>query len=1131
MLLRLDVLLLASGCPAGVKHMLPADCPVVGFKCLRLDFPTTDTSSVLINATANIFVNNNLRIFFFDLMLQQASRYMIQLIPFHPRETLKTDFLRKSCFRHSLHSTSTTMESVFIVNSYQINFESVLMIPDHDGMLNMFKALEANGLRGFLGCESVLYEKELEQFFDTALVQGDDITGAVSGKYFSISQARFAQIFELPTEGFVNFSEVPKDRVYDARSIFSQKGVQVEVHGKNKYMKYEFRLLNDILAKAVNVKAGSFDAVTTERFQMMTAIHFGLKVNWSKVLFNVLKDIVDRSQKKAKGFAAQIGVLLKSMPAITMGDGVPFPNAKILSMKTVNTYIATNITIDARGENVEPGLAKVAVVKRTPKSKKKSSSTDETPVEVISEIAGSNKRQATEGTAPAIPKKRRTMKNKPSPSQTNLDIVNIAQDVVPLQIIDPTPAAAAVNSPVPKRKSRKRRLILPTGSDDESIATQELVKYTDEAAIKPTDEVDIIIEQVLEETLKLGVSEEEHGGQGVDEATFADDFGQWLDDFVSRNNVPEIVGPRTFTEAEGSTSPVVEENLMQAVSSKPVTEEDMSIDDLLLQISSDMLLPSITATEITKIRVGESISINEVRERDVYLASLPRISIHDKGKAILEDDEPVRGNPAREMVELICGDIEFLVRVRDQVMVDVVEFFHSFSLNKLSNLDALRELKEKEKLMLEWAETDSLEMAVKRKAYILAKYRELLLREFLDSHRKYFAPGQPWTTTTSLVIDLLSDAHSQSLEDLLAQQKEEMAVKRKAYILAKYRELLLREFLDSHRKYFAPGQPWTTTTSLVIDLLSDAHSQSLEDLLAQQKEHSLPMEQPCASTMFDSSVDSGAVIAQFYSVAKSTCWVRPMILVNGVWTPLQGPGFWKSSCRLSLFLNEKKMPDPVIEDNFVPHVPFIEPIQYWEAAPCLIKTWRWTKVYTEIIQFSMFGCLRPVSDDVCQEIVVYNLGVERLPVDFLKIFAEGVHTDSFVGYFGDSNVQSDLVIDSDFEGSYSDAPTVYRSSSPFLQEADSFALGPAISSGVAQAEQLYYVESPESPPPLPQREESSSSSWDSQMHFDSTDIPLDATTEAQTSIPAAPVDSIALNEFFKPLWDTKMTTYEANPGC
>ncbi|KZV26888.1 hypothetical protein F511_42279 [Dorcoceras hygrometricum] len=308
-------------------------------------------------------------------------------------------------------------------------------------------------------------------------------------------------------------------------------------------------------------------------------------------------------------------------------------------MKTVNTYIATNITIDARGENVEPGLAKVAVVKRTPKSKKKSSSTDETPVEVISEIAGSKKRQATEGNAPAFPKKRRTMKNKPSPSQTNLDILNIAQDVVPLQIIDPTPAAAAVNSPVPKRKSRKRRLILPTGSDDESIATQKPVKDTHEVAVKPTDEVDMIIEQVLEETLDLGVSEETQGGQRVDDAAFTDDFGQWLDDFVSRKNVPEIVGPRTFTEAEGRTSPVVEKNLMQAVGSNPITEEDMSINDLLLQISNDMLLPSITATEITKIRLGRGGGDTGGGSGGVRTTTIvDRLSLEEVAERIHEED-------------------------------------------------------------------------------------------------------------------------------------------------------------------------------------------------------------------------------------------------------------------------------------------------------------------------------------------------------------------------------------------------------------------------------------------------------------------------------------------------------------
>ncbi|KZV34515.1 hypothetical protein F511_21752 [Dorcoceras hygrometricum] len=354
------------------------------------------------------------------------------------------------------------MASAFISYSYQINFESVLMIHDHEGMVNMFKALEASGLRRFLGCESILYETELGHFFDTALIQDEDITCVISGKFVSISPTMFAKVFDLPTEGITNFSEVPKDKVYDARSLFSQKGVQIDVHGKKKYMKHEFRLLNDILAKAITVKAGSFDSVTVERFQMMTAIQYGLKVNWGKVLFNVLKDMVDRSQKKAKGFAAQISVLLKGIPTITMGDGVPFPSAKVLSMRTVHTYIVTNTTIDARTESEEPGMAK------TPKAKKKPSSADEMTIDMFAEFTASKKRSATEADAPIITKKRRMGKSKSSVSQVNLNIVQVATDVEPIQIVDPTQAAATVPSLMLKRKSHKRRLVLSRNSDDES---------------------------------------------------------------------------------------------------------------------------------------------------------------------------------------------------------------------------------------------------------------------------------------------------------------------------------------------------------------------------------------------------------------------------------------------------------------------------------------------------------------------------------------------------------------------------------------------------------------------------------------------------------------------------------------
>ncbi|KZV26418.1 hypothetical protein F511_14496 [Dorcoceras hygrometricum] len=244
-------------------------------------------------------------------------------------------------------------------------------------------------------------------------------------------------------------------------------------------------------------------------------------------------------------------------------------------------------------------------------------------------------------------------------------------------------------------------------------------------------------------------------GGGAQPAYTVDGSENWYtlayEEYYGRNIDERVATPSDTDEefiADKPTDQLFPDagNVAEATASKQHAEELMSIDDLLLQISYDMLLPSVTAAEITKIRLGESINIPGVQERDLYYARLPRISTHDKRKEILEEDEPVKGNPTREMVELICGDVEFLVRLRDRVMLDVVDFFHSFSLNKLSDLDALRDLKEKEKLMLDWAVTDSLETAKILHSWLA-----------VDSY-------------TSQIIDLLSDAHSKSLEDLIAQQ-------------------------------------------------------------------------------------------------------------------------------------------------------------------------------------------------------------------------------------------------------------------------------------------------------------------------------------------------------------------------
>ncbi|KZV45415.1 hypothetical protein F511_42323 [Dorcoceras hygrometricum] len=515
-------------------------------------------------------------------------------------------------------------------------------------------------------------------------------------------------VFDLPTEGITNFSEVPRDTLYDARSFFSKEGVQIDVHGKKKYMKHEFRLLNDILAKAITVKAGSFDSVTVERFQMMTAIHYGLNVNWGKVLFNVLKDMVDRSQRKAKGFAAQIGVLLNGIPTITMGDGVPFPCAKILSMRTVHTYIVTNTTIDVRAESEEPGMA------RTPKAKKKTSSADEMPVDSFADVTASKKRSATEADAPIITKKRRTVKSKPSVSQANLDIVQVATDVEPIQIVDPTHAAATVPSPVLKRKSRKRRLVLSRDSDDESVGTEEIVKEADVSVVMSPIEADIA--KVLEETLELGMT--------------------LLQGTMSQNLLAQIMRHKL----RAALILVVDKGINISTARNQVTEETMPIDDLLIQISDDLLLP-ITTAEITIIRLGAFSSSG------------------DKGKAKLVEDEQVTANHAQEIFALICRDVEVMVQVRDSVMQAVVDFFASFSLNNMPDMESLKDLKEKERLMMAWAETNTLAIAVRRQLYVLIKYRELLLRTFLESYRRYLAPDLPWNDMAIQVVNLLSAAH------------------------------------------------------------------------------------------------------------------------------------------------------------------------------------------------------------------------------------------------------------------------------------------------------------------------------------------------------------------------------------
>ncbi|KZV23010.1 hypothetical protein F511_33255 [Dorcoceras hygrometricum] len=168
------------------------------------------------------------------------------------------------------------MASSLYVNTVHVCFDSVLAM-DNIGMVEMFESLTATGLKGFLGCPVVIHEVALLEFFENGSVRDGLVVSTVNGVTVEISEQLLAETFELPVEGLTDLSEIPKDIVFDARSIVSLSGEPVSTSGKKKEMKIEFRLLCDILAKIIFVKAGSFDAITQEKFLMMSSITCGRK--------------------------------------------------------------------------------------------------------------------------------------------------------------------------------------------------------------------------------------------------------------------------------------------------------------------------------------------------------------------------------------------------------------------------------------------------------------------------------------------------------------------------------------------------------------------------------------------------------------------------------------------------------------------------------------------------------------------------------------------------------------------------------------------------------------------------------------------------------------------------------------
>ncbi|KZV36781.1 hypothetical protein F511_37777 [Dorcoceras hygrometricum] len=181
-------------------------------------------------------------------------------------------------------------------------------------------------------------------------------------------------------------------------------------------------------------------------------------------------------------------------------------------------------------------------------------------------------------------------------------------------------------------------------------------------------------------------------------------------------------------------------DVVPAVADKVFDDESMTLEEILLTIPADCPLPSAFG-EITKIKLGKSISIPGVNEGDWYKARLPKIYVDAKGKAPLVIVDPVKGNTSKEQFSLICADIEVLVQLREKVIDEVEQFFNYFSLKKLAVLK-IEDFYAKEEKVLTWAETDSTREALQRRMYILTKYKELLTRKSVEAYKSNFVPGE-----------------------------------------------------------------------------------------------------------------------------------------------------------------------------------------------------------------------------------------------------------------------------------------------------------------------------------------------------------------------------------------------------
>ncbi|KZV55144.1 dystroglycan-like [Dorcoceras hygrometricum] len=809
------------------------------------------------------------------------------------------------------------MASSYYTNTLHVNFESVLAMDD-PGMVSMFQALMASSLEGFLGCPAVIYEAALVDFFVNASVRDGMVVSTVHGVTVEFSEQLFAETFELPLEGLSELSEIPKDLVFDARSIVSLSGGPVSMSGKKKEMKFEYRLLYDILAKTISVKAGSFDALTMEKFLMLTAIICEVNINWNmdikipgvdertwylasipqiRVDHKGKDPLMEKDRVKGNPVKEQVLLILANIECLVqlrekiIDDVDRFFNSfrfkKLASLK-VEDISAKEELVLSWGETESTRVAlnrrmyiltkyRELLIRKFLKARKMnfapgdgSSAVDLQVLDRLSNIHSFVLEELKEQMKAHGLMWKKTCcskifegrpRDRGAPNILSLRLSQFCTVSVRYSLLNGLSIAdicSFVSSIVFERTAlrdvhRIQRSIfaLPSVQSSSVSVSSQNVQLAFSSVVEDEDNQMDIDQRLASPTTTADYSMNFSDNDILlgDDATpnqpslptvsnlstYLDVFrtllwqrldaqsedirhiGDSHNDVLSRLNTLDK-GLRDALLQQGEDLRKLIQNVLQdgrtlddvqtlrfnefrkgfLAHSAVVTADSMdfgkefrernakvtSLDEQVAATRNDLLEFSAQAQE----------TLNHITDQlSELIAYINRGGNDKKGEVNRSSPQPppddqnrgsgnTGGDNARttdivdrlvavkEQVLLILANIECLVQLREKIIDDVDRFFNSFSFKKLASLK-VEDIFATEELVLSWGEAESTRVALNRRMYILTKYRELLIRKFLEARKMNFAPDDGASAVDLKVLDRLSDIHSFVLENRRNRQK------------------------------------------------------------------------------------------------------------------------------------------------------------------------------------------------------------------------------------------------------------------------------------------------------------------------------------------------------------------------